>query len=240
MVRLGVNLDHVATLREARKVNYPSPLKAAFIAEEAGADGITMHLRQDRRHIQENDIADVIKHISLPINIELAIVPEMVNIVSELKPHHCCLVPERVSEITTEGGLNIIEFENETGEAIERLKSKGIFVSLFIEPELEIIEKAVKLGADAIEFNTSLYSDSKTSEERNIQIERIKKAAKFTAENYNLEIHAGHGLNYTNVKFIRDIPEIIEYNIGHSIIARSVFSGLYNAIIEMRKLLRCS
>ncbi|NIA22959.1 MAG: pyridoxine 5'-phosphate synthase [Proteobacteria bacterium] len=239
MVRLGVNLDHVATLREARKVNYPSPLKAAFIAEEAGADGITMHLRQDRRHIQERDIEDVIKHISLPVNVELAIVPEMVDIVSDLKPQHCCLVPERVTEITTEGGLNIIEFENETGAAIEKLKSKDISVSLFIEPEIEIIKKGVELGTNAIEFNTSLYSDSKTPGERNIQIKRIQKAARFTAENYSLEIHAGHGLNYTNVKFIRDIPEIIEYNIGHSIISRSVFSGLYNAIIEMKKLLRC-
>ncbi len=239
MTRLGVNLDHVATLREARKVNYPSPLKAAFIAEEAGVDGITMHLRQDRRHIQERDIEDVIKHISLPINVELAIVPEMVDIVSNLKPQHCCLVPERVTEITTEGGLNIIEYENETGAAVEKLKSKGIFVSLFIEPETELVKKAHELGADAIEFNTSLYSESRTPEERNIQLDRIKKAASFTRQNYSMELHAGHGLNYNNVKFIREIPEIIEYNIGHSIIARSVFSGLYNAIYEMRKLLRC-
>ena len=239
MVRLGVNLDHVATLREARKTDYPSPLKAAFIAEEAGSDGITMHLRQDRRHIHETDIANVKKHISLPVNVELAIVPKMVDIVSQLKPDHCCLVPERVEEITTEGGLNIIKYENETGQAVEKLKSHNILVSLFIEPEIEIIKKAVELGADAIEFNTSMYSDSKTIDERDLQITRIKKAAKFAKENYSIEIHAGHGLNYTNIKFIRDIPEITEYNIGHSIIARAVFSGLYNAIHEMRKLLRC-
>lgn len=239
MVRLGVNIDHVATVREARKTSYPSPLKAAFIAEEAGADGITMHIRQDRRHIQESDISDVISHTLLPVNVELATVPEMVDIVSNLKPAHCCLVPERVEEITTEGGLDIIKFSSEVSNAINKLKSNNIFVSLFIEPEIDLIEKAIDLGVDAIEFNTSLYSDAKNKDDIELQLKRIQKAAEFTVKNSNLEIHAGHGLNYYNIKFIREINEIIEYNIGHSIIARAVNAGLYNAVYEMRKLLRC-
>jgi len=234
MIRLGVNVDHIATIREARRTVIPDPVEAALIAERAGCDGITAHLRQDERHIKRRDIELFREIIKTKLNIELSTTPGIVSFVKRVKPDWACLVPERIEEITTEGGLDIFKQEKELKKVIPELKGKGIKVTLFIEPEKNIVEKAKELGSDAIEINTKSYGlrpDSKT------EIKRIIESAKH-AKSLGLEVHAGHDLNYRNLYRMTEIEEIEEVNIGHSIIARAIFVGLERAVKEMLEILR--
>ncbi|MCK4395501.1 pyridoxine 5'-phosphate synthase [candidate division WOR-3 bacterium] len=234
MIRLGVNVDHIATIREARRTVIPDPVEAALIAERAGCDGITAHLRQDERHIKRRDIELFREIIKTKLNIELSTTPGIVSFVKRVKPDWACLVPERIEEITTEGGLDIFKQEKELKKVIPELKGKGIKVTLFIEPEKNIIEKAKELGSDAIEINTKSYGlrpDSKR------EIKRIIESAKH-AKSLGLEVHAGHDLNYRNLYRMTEIEEIKEVNIGHSIIARAIFVGLERAVKEMLEILR--
>jgi len=234
MIRLGVNVDHIATIREARRTVIPDPVEAALIAERAGCDGITAHLRQDERHIKRRDIELFREIIKTKLNIELSTTPGIVSFVKRIKPDWACLVPERIEEITTEGGLDIFKQEKELKKVIPELKGKGIKVTLFIEPEKNIVEKAKELGSDAIEINTKSYGlrpDSKR------EIKRIIESAK-RAKSLGLEVHAGHDLNYRNLYRMTEIEEIEEVNIGHSIIARAIFVGLERAVKEMLEILR--
>lgn len=234
MIRLGVNVDHIATIREARRTVIPDPVEAAMIAERAGCDGITAHLRQDERHIKRRDIELFREIIKTKLNIELSTTPGIVSFVKRIKPDWACLVPERIEEITTEGGLDIFKQEKELKKVIPELKGKGIKVTLFIEPEKNIVEKAKELGSDAIEINTKSYGlrpDSKR------EIKRIIESAK-RAKSLGLEVHAGHDLNYRNLYRMTEIEEIEEVNIGHSIIARAIFVGLERAVKEMLEILR--
>ncbi len=234
MIRLGVNVDHIATIREARKTVVPDPLEAALIAERAGCDGITAHLRQDERHIKRRDIKLLREVIKTALNIELSTTPDIVSFVKRVKPDWACLVPERIEEITTEGGLNIFKQVRQLRRVIPELKSKGIKVTLFIEPDKEIVEKAKELGADAIEINTRSYGLRPNSKK---EMKRIIESAKL-AKTLGLEVHAGHDLNYKNLYRITEIEEIEEVNIGHSIIARAVFVGFENAVKELLEILR--
>jgi len=233
MIRLGVNVDHIATIREARGAVAPDPIEAALIAEGAGCDGITAHIRQDERHIKERDIEILRKVIKTKLNIELSTTPKIVSFVKSVRPDWACLVPERIEEITTEGGLNIFKQEKELIRCIPELKGNGIKVTLFIEPEKEIVEKAKELGADAIEINTKSYA---LKPETKKEIERIAKSAEI-AKSLGLEVHAGHDLNLRNLYRITEIKEIEEVNIGHSIIARAVFVGLERAVKEILDIL---
>ncbi|MDI6840565.1 MAG: pyridoxine 5'-phosphate synthase [bacterium] len=235
-MRLGVNIDHIATIREARKADFPDPVQAAVLVELAGAYGITIHLRQDRRHIKERDVELLKRTIKSHLNVELSLNKEILDFILKVKPDACCLVPERVEEVTTEGGLNIIKFMESTKDAIKELKNAGILATVFIEPEEELIKTAPACYADAIEINTGKYSDAKTTKERECELNRIKSAAKL-AHSLGLEVHAGHGLNYHNVQPIVKISEIVELNIGHSIISRAVFVGLERAVREMMTLI---
>ncbi len=234
MIRLGVNVDHIATIREARKGVVPDPVEAALIAEGAGCDGITAHLRQDKRHIKEEDIRKLRKKIKTKLNIELSTTKEIVAFVKEIKPDWVCFVPERVEEITTEGGLDIIKQESILKEIIPQFTEKGIMVTLFVEPEEEIVKKAKELGANAIEINTKSYALSDASD---LEVKRIIGSAKL-AVSFGLEVHAGHDLNYGNLDSIKQIKEIEEVNIGHSIVSRAVFSGLGKAVKEMVEILK--
>lgn len=233
---LGVNIDHVATLRQARGTAYPDPIEAALIAEKAGADNITLHLREDRRHIQEHDVILLKEKIKIPINLEMAVTEEMLTFAEKIKPQHCCLVPERREELTTEGGLNVIQQEKKIREACERLAAAGIEVSLFIDPEISQLEAGLRCHAPAIEIHTGSYADAKNKEQQISELNKIKIAAHFGKEN-GFIVNAGHGLNIENVQPIAGIPEIITLNIGHSIIARAVFIGLKDAVREMKNLL---
>jgi len=257
-MRLGVNIDHVAVLREARKVNDPDVLHALDIACMHGADQITIHLREDRRHIQDADAQKIMQHSKLPVNLECAIDTTILDIVARLQPHRATLVPEKREEITTEGGLDLFKNEAQVAYAIERLHDALIPVSLFIDPSIEAVKKAKELGAEMVELHTGsfanifamLYSSLGSSHHsiqelelpRNIlqskfetSLEELKNAAK-EAKALGLEVAAGHGLNYHNVSYMMDIDEIVELNIGQSIIARSVFSGLAQAVREMKRL----
>ena len=257
-MRLGVNIDHVAVLREARRVNDPDIMQALYVATQNGADQITIHLREDRRHIQDADAKNIIQHSSLPVNLECAIDKDILNIVSDLKPHRATLVPEKREEVTTEGGLDLFKYEDSISYAIEQLHDSLIPVSLFIDPTIEAVEKAKELGAEMVELhtgsfanifamlNSSLpYSHHSVKEfelprnQLEVKLERaiqnIKLSAKH-AKKLGLEVAAGHGLNYHNVYEMMKVDEITELNIGQSIIARSVFSGLADATKEMRKL----
>ncbi|HID93646.1 MAG TPA: pyridoxine 5'-phosphate synthase [bacterium (Candidatus Stahlbacteria)] len=231
-MRLGVNVDHVATLREARGTNFPDPVEAAVIVEFAGAHNITVHLRQDRRHIKERDVRLIKELIKIPLNLEASLAPDIQEFTLEVVPHSCCLVPERVQEITTEGGLDIIKTENVVESAVKKLKEKGIGVTVFIEPDEAPIRKAASLGVNAIEINTGKYAEQETQ----AHIDRIKRAASL-ALSLGLEVHAGHGLNYRNVKPIAKIKEITELSIGHSIVARALFVGFERAVREMLELI---
>lgn len=255
---LGVNIDHIATLREARKINDPDPLEAVFILKNAGASQITLHLREDRRHIHDEDVKVICQRSPLPINLECAATPEMIDLVCQFKPHRATLVPEKREEVTTEGGLNLsLPFLK---DALEKLKNHEISTSLFIDPCKEAISQAQSLKVDGIELHTgewanlflmaysnlsrmhnaipSLKESRQKLESRLFEcLENLKICAKF-AQDCDLKVYAGHGLNYQNVAPIAKIPEIIELNIGHSIIARSVFVGLFNAIKEMQELIK--
>lgn len=235
-ILLGVNVDHVATLRQARLTRYPDPVEAVFVAESAGADGITIHLREDRRHIQERDVLLIQEVLLTRLNLELAVTDAMIEYAEKVRPEHCCFVPEKREELTTEGGLDVIANEAKVRSAVARLHKQGIEVSLFIDADFSQIEAALRVGAPAIEIHTGAYADAKTVMEQKNELQRIVKAAQF-AHQAGLIVNAGHGLNYQNVQPIARIPEINELNIGHGIIARAVFVGLAAAVCEMKQLM---
>lgn len=233
---LGVNIDHVATLRQARGTTYPQPLEAARLAEQAGADSITVHLREDRRHIQDHDVVEIKEAIAIPLNLEMALTDEMLAIAESIRPAYCCLVPERREELTTEGGLNVRDEVNRISEGCQRMQDSGIRVSLFIDADAEQIEAASRTGAPCIEIHTGHFADAEAAEDVEKEKEKIANAVKL-AMDLGLEVNAGHGLNYDNVKAIASIPGFVELNIGHSIIARALFVGLPNAVKEMKLLI---
>ena len=234
-MRLGVNIDHVATVRQARQVREPEPVTAALLAELAGADGITVHLRGDRRHIQDRDL-DLLKEVlSIKLNIEMAATREMVAIARRVKPAQVTLVPERPNELTTTGGLDVVRHADQLKNTVARLREVGIQVSLFIDTDLKQIRKARAIGVEAVEINTGPYADSNENEQQKL-LAKVVSAARL-AERQHLEVLAGHGLTYTNVESIASIKEIGEVNIGHSLVARAVLVGMKQAVQEMRRLL---
>lgn len=236
MIKLGVNIDHVATLRQARMGVEPEPVIAAKIAEKAGADGITIHLREDRRHIQDKDVYEIKKAISIPLNLEMACSDDIINIARDVLPVTCTIVPEKRQEITTEGGLDAAGQYDLVSNTVMRLQEKGIKISLFIEPDKVQIDAAKKMGAEYIEIHTGLYAN--TEGEAHIkELNRIKEAAVY-AHSIGLIVNAGHGLNYTNTQSIVEIPYMHEFNIGHSIISRAVFTGLETAVKDMIKIIK--
>jgi pyridoxine 5-phosphate synthase len=235
-ILLGVNIDHVATLRQARHTLYPDPLEAMREAEKGGADGITIHLREDRRHIQEHDVQAISEHTKTRLNLEMAVTDAMLSFAEKIHPAHCCFVPEKREELTTEGGLDVLSQLEKVTAATQRLQNHGIEVSLFIDPDIAQIEAAVKTGAKAIEIHTGEYADAKTDADRKQELTRIIEAVKVAAS-AGLIVNAGHGLNYDNVQAIARLPEINELNIGHGIIARAVFIGLRQAVAEMKRLM---
>jgi pyridoxine 5-phosphate synthase len=238
MIALGVNIDHVATVRQARRGRYPDPVYAALVAEEAGADSITLHLREDRRHIQERDVIAMREALQTRMNLEMAVTEEMIGIARKVLPQDCCLVPESRQEVTTEGGLNVLEQTSRIGDAVKVLGGSGIRVSLFIDPDLEQIEAAHRSGAPVIELHTGTYADS-TGAARAREFERLHAAAKFAAR-LGLIVNAGHGLNYHNVEPVAAIAEIVELNIGHAIVARAIIDGLPKAVRDMKELMRAA
>ena len=234
-IELGINIDHVATLRNARGTPYPDPIMAARIAEEVGADLITLHLREDRRHIKDADLFALRPLIRTRMNLECAITPEMLGITIQIKPQDVCLVPEKRTEITTEGGLDVLTHRDQVHSAIEQLDSAGIRVSLFIDPDPRQIDAAKEVGAHVIELHTGAYADAQEGRQP-FELQRITEAARY-ANNLGFRVNAGHGLNEQNVQPIAKIPEISELNIGHAIIAQAIFKGLPNAIRDMRRLM---
>jgi len=237
---LGINIDHVATLRQARGTSYPDPVHAALQSEFAGADSITMHLREDRRHIQDEDVFRMKAAIQTKLNLEMAVTDEMIEIASKVKPEDCCLVPEKREELTTEGGLDVVAQEEKIKQACTRLADAGVRVSLFIDAEDAQIDASIRCGAPVIEIHTGHYADATTDEARKKEFQRIKIAASY-AHKQGLQVNAGHGLNIHNVGDIAALPEIIELNIGHAIIADSIFLGLPEAVklMKSRMLERC-
>ncbi|MRS18134.1 pyridoxine 5'-phosphate synthase [Enterobacteriaceae bacterium RIT692] len=234
---LGVNIDHIATVRNARGTNYPDPVQAAFVAEQAGADGITVHLREDRRHITDRDVRILRDTIQTRMNLEMAVTDEMIDIACEIKPHFVCLVPEKRQEVTTEGGLDVAGQQDKINAAVRLLSDAGILVSLFIDADHRQIEAAVTSGAPYIEIHTGAYAEAPEGLERQAELSRIRKAATFAAS-LGLKVNAGHGLTYHNVQPIAELPEMHELNIGHAIIGRALFSGLADAVSEMKLLMR--
>lgn len=236
-ILLGVNIDHVATLRNARGTRYPDPVHAADIAERAGADGITVHLREDRRHIRDRDVRLLAETISTRLNLEMAVTDEMLDIAEEILPTFCCLVPEKREELTTEGGLDVAGNQTAISEACTRLTNAGIAVSLFIDAEPRQIDAAVACNAPFIEIHTGQYAEAQSEQAMAQELERLKKGIRYAHE-AGLKVNAGHGLHYHNVRPIAAIPELVELNIGHAIIARAAFDGLPAAVAEMRHLMR--
>ena len=234
-IRLGVNIDHIATLRNARGGLHPDPVRAAKIVEASGADGITIHLREDRRHIRDQDVRDIISLSSLPVNLEMAASSEMLSIACEVEPNAVCIVPENRIEITTEGGLAVASQQQKLLPIIQELKKNNIRISLFIDPHIQEIEAAAQLGADIVEFHTGKYCDTMGMRQEE-ELGKLKNASK-RADSMGIEVHAGHGLSFDNVVSIAAIPEVKELNIGHFIIGEAVFSGLSNVIQEMRDLI---
>ncbi len=233
---LGVNIDHVATLRQARGTRYPDPVQAAIEAEQAGADAITLHLREDRRHIQERDV-EMLKHIlQTRMNLEMAVTDEMLAIAERIKPEECCLVPESREELTTEGGLDVLGQKDRVGDACQRLAAAGVRASLFIDADLAQIDAAVEVGAPVIEIHTGHFADAKDCQARDAEFKRIVAAIRH-GDSLGLHVNAGHGLNYQNVGQIAAITQIKELNIGHAIIARAVFTGLQQAVKEIKRLM---
>ncbi len=236
-LELGINIDHIATLRNVRGTNYPSPVHAAILAEQAGADLITLHLREDRRHIRDDDILTIKSAINTRMNLECAITAEMLSIACKTLPHDVCLVPEKRQELTTEGGLDVIKYQAQLKDAVEQLKEHGIRVSIFIDADAAQIEKAHHVGADCIEIHTGKYANfSNNSKEQRQIYKNIVQSCKLAKE-YNLRVNAGHGLHYSNVQAIAYIDEISELNIGHAIVAHAVFVGWQNAIREMKSII---
>lgn len=231
-IYLGVNIDHVATVRQARGTSYPRPAEAAHIAERGGADSITVHLREDRRHIQDADL-DAIKDVMRThMNLEMAVTDEMIAIARRVRPSDCCLVPEKRAELTTEGGLDVAAQASKIGAACEQLAAANIRVSLFIDPERHQLDAALAAGAPVVELHTGRYADT-DGDEQQAELQRIAEAARY-GHGLGLVINAGHGLDYNNVTEIGRIPEIVELNIGHAIIARAIFDGLGRAVAEMK------
>ncbi len=235
-ILLGVNIDHVATIRQARLTRYPDPVEAVFAAENGGADGITIHLREDRRHIQERDVLLIQEVLLTRLNLEMAVTDAMIAYAEKIKPAYCCFVPEKRQELTTEGGLNVLADEARVKDACARLAAAKIEVSLFIDPDLKQIEAALRCKAPVIEIHTGSYAEAKTKEEQQTELKRIEEAVQF-AHKAGLVVNAGHGLNYQNTQAIARIPEINELNIGHGIVARAIFMGLENAVREMKKIM---
>jgi len=235
-IDLGINIDHVATLRNARGTVYPDPIRAALEAEEAGADAITLHLREDRRHIKDADVAAIRPLLRTRMNLESAVTPEMIDFACRIRPQDVCLVPERREEVTTEGGLDVVRYFAQVTAAIKRLKAEGIRVSLFIDPEPTQIEAAAAAGASVIELHTGQYADAVQAPEQQRQLQRIQVAAAFGVKN-GLKVNAGHGLHYTNAQAIAAIIDITELNIGHAIVAHAVFAGWKPAVSQMKALI---
>lgn len=235
-IRLGVNIDHVATVRQARGVSYPDPIQAAFKAIKGGADGITLHLREDRRHIQDADLFSLKETINVPINFEMAATEEMVAIAESLKPTYVCLVPEKREELTTEGGLDVANQIDKIKLICKRLAKLNISVSLFIDPEEKQMDAAKKTGAPIVELHTGAYAEAKTVLEMKTELKRLTESAAY-AKRLRLIVNAGHGLHIENVQLIAKIPEINELNIGHSIVARALFIGMQAAVAEMKALM---
>lgn len=238
--KLGVNIDHIATLRNARGENFPSVLLAANNAINAGADSITVHLREDQRHIKPADVIDLKKNIKKPLNLEMALTKEMLSFAIKTKPKYVCFVPEKRNELTTEGGLNLFYNVYFLSKAIKKLKKNNIKVSLFIDPKIKNVEQALKLNADNIELHTGTFCNllnNKNKKKINLEFERIKKTAVFAKKN-NLGVHCGHGLNYLSAKKLKKIKEILEFNIGHFIISDSIFFGLTRVIKNFTKIIK--
>jgi pyridoxine 5-phosphate synthase len=235
-LHLGVNIDHVATLREARGTSYPSPVEAALLAEEAGADSITLHLREDRRHIQDRDLPDLLGRMRTHMNLEMAVTPQMIDIACKLRPRDCCLVPESRQELTTEGGLDVKSQMERVADACQKLAAAGMRVSLFIDADPGQLRAAADVGASVVELHTGRFADSAGSAQLE-ELRRIAAAARIGQE-LGLTINAGHGLHYDNVKPVAAIPEIVELNIGHAIVARAVFVGIGAAVGEMKRLMQ--
>lgn len=235
-ILLGVNIDHIATLRQARGTRYPDPVHAAAVAEHAGADGITIHLREDRRHIIDRDVYLLAKTLKTRMNFECAVTEEMLNIACDIKPTYVCLVPEKRQEVTTEGGLDVAGQLDKITAAVARLAAEGIQVSLFIDADKTQIDAAVASGAPLIEIHTGCYADAKTEADEAIELARISEMAKY-AHGKGLVVNAGHGLHYHNVKPIAAIPELYELNIGHAIVARAAIDGLATAVKDMKALM---
>lgn len=237
MVLLGVNIDHVATVREARKTNEPDPVWAATLAELGGADGITLHLREDRRHIQERDLRVMLQTVAAPVNLELACDQEVVDIAVECRPQQATLVPERREEVTTEGGLDVVGGLDRVREATQQLKDAGVRVSLFVDPDPAQIEAAIGSGAEAIELHTGAYAEASGSPQGDQRLAELAQAAA-TITSAGLLLHAGHGLTYRNVQPVAALPAMRELNIGHSIISRAIMVGLQQAVRDMKRLIR--
>ena len=237
MIKLGVNIDHVATLRQARGTRFPDPVQAAVEAEQAGADAITLHLREDRRHIQERDVELLRQILQTRMNLEMAVTPEMVAYAGRIRPEECCLVPERRQELTTEGGLDVIAHRAAVTKVCQQLRKDGVRVSLFVDADPAQIEAAAQAGAPVIEIHTGRYADAEDAAARGQELARIELAVQQGLA-LGLQVNAGHGLHYHNVQPIAAIPGIAELNIGHAIVSRAVFTGLRDAVQEMKRLMR--
>jgi len=235
MLKLGVNIDHVATLRQARKAVFPDPVEAALICQKAGAHGITAHLREDRRHIQDSDMKKLAAKVRR-LNMEMAVTDEMLLIAARLKPHSCCLVPEKRQELTTEGGLDVIGGFKKIKPAVKKLQKAGIVVSLFIDPDKDQIEASRECGAEFIELHTGSFAESRGRKTEK-ELKRLVDAAEF-ADKIGINVNAGHGIDYENIEGILRIPHLRELNIGHSIVSRAVLDGMHEAVSEMLKLMR--
>jgi len=236
MIKLGLNIDHVATLRQARGARYPNLVRAALICEEAGADAITIHLREDRRHIQDADVEILRTMLQTRMNLECAVTGEMIDNALRIKPHDICLVPERREELTTEGGLDVIKYFDQVKSATQRCTEAGIRVSLFIDPDEKQLDAAKSVGAPVVELHTGSYADADSVPERELELLRIHRAALYGHE-LGLQVNAGHGLHYHNVRPVVAIPHIAELNIGHAVISEAVFIGLEQAVKNMKALL---
>ncbi|NOZ10930.1 MAG: pyridoxine 5'-phosphate synthase [Gammaproteobacteria bacterium] len=236
VILLGVNIDHVASLRQSRLTPYPDIVEAARQAESNGADGITVHLREDRRHIQDKDVARLHQVLTTKMNLEMAVTEEMIGIACGIQPQDCCLVPERRQELTTEGGLDVVGQSGRIGEACARLGEKGIRVSLFVDPEPEQIQASADCGAPVIEIHTGCYASATTKQTVDTELNRIQTAVQL-GRDLGMQVNAGHGLHYDNIKPVAAFPEIIELNIGHAIVARAIFIGLGAAVAEIKQLM---
>lgn len=235
-IYLGVNIDHVATVRQARGSQYPEPVHAALLAEQAGADGITVHLREDRRHIQDRDVFLLRETIQTRLNFEMGVTDEMLGIALKLKPEFCCLVPEKRQELTTEGGLDIVGQFSKIEQAVQTLAAENILVSLFIDADFRQIDAVAKAGAPYIEIHTGAYADATCPQVQRAELTRIRAAAEYAAS-LGIIVNAGHGLHFHNVQAIAAIPQMYELNIGHALIARAIFTGLGPAVTEMKRLM---